>query len=307
MNHQTFRLTWNSYSNHLRDAMKELLQTGTFSDVTIVCDDKVAIAAHKFILRTCSQTFKDIVDTDSVIHISGVNHNELMTILEFIYLGQVQCDQDTLPKFLNVAKDLQLKDIKLISEGEAEEKTEEVVKNEPNSETSQKLDQDQFYVPTRQIEYNVTHQFITFPEVRDNESTDELQNQNPPKVNTAAKKQIKPRENGQRKDYTYIYSMLPSNDKDNLAHCPLCDAKYVHRQGLRRHFESKHVGKRISCNYCDYKATQESDLKKHTDSIHNGIKFPCSICDYKASRLDGLRSHEKHKHRYINLLKCNDI
>ena len=61
--------------------MKELLQTGTFSDVTIVCDDKVAIAAHKFILRTCSQTFKDIVDTDSVIHISGVNHNELMTIL----------------------------------------------------------------------------------------------------------------------------------------------------------------------------------------------------------------------------------
>ena len=294
MHHQTFSLKWNSYSNHLKEAMKELLQTGTFSDVTIVCDDQVGIAAHKFVLRTCSSAFRDIIDKDSVMYVKGVNHNEFMLILEFIYLGQVHCNQELLPKFLNLANDLQLKDIKLMAEGELKDTTELVTdvatKIETNSETyGEDLNKDEIIKPTTPMENDISHQYLTFPVVKDNEPM-VLHDQNLEYKDILSRKQnrFKSIENGKSKD--------TKNYGNDPACCPLCDAKYVHRQGLRRHIESKHEGKRICCNYCDYKATQESDLKKHTDSVHNGLKFPCGQCNFKASRLDGLKSHAKKRH-----------
>ena len=31
-------LTWHSYSDHLKDMMKEIMASGDFADVTLICD-----------------------------------------------------------------------------------------------------------------------------------------------------------------------------------------------------------------------------------------------------------------------------
>ena len=56
-------LTWNAYSDHLRDMMKEMM-SDDFTDVTLVCEDKKHIRAHKKILSACSPVFKEIMKLD---------------------------------------------------------------------------------------------------------------------------------------------------------------------------------------------------------------------------------------------------
>ena len=57
-------LTWNAYSDHLRDMMKELMMNDEFADVTLVSEDKKHIKAHRNILCACSPVFKDILKLD---------------------------------------------------------------------------------------------------------------------------------------------------------------------------------------------------------------------------------------------------
>ena len=60
MHQEKYTLTWNAYSDHLRNMMREMLNDD-FTDVTLVSEDKKYIRAHKNILSACSPIFKDIV------------------------------------------------------------------------------------------------------------------------------------------------------------------------------------------------------------------------------------------------------
>ena len=46
-------MTWDAYSEHLREMMKELMMNGDFEDVTLVSEDKKHFKAHKNILSAC--------------------------------------------------------------------------------------------------------------------------------------------------------------------------------------------------------------------------------------------------------------
>ena len=54
MHLEKYTLTWNAYSDHLRDMLKEMMMNEEFADVTLVTEDKKHIKAHKNILSACS-------------------------------------------------------------------------------------------------------------------------------------------------------------------------------------------------------------------------------------------------------------
>ena len=65
-NPEKYSLTWNSsYSDHLRVALKEMMTSKDFADVTLVTDDKQQIRAHRNILSACSPVFKNILQIKS--------------------------------------------------------------------------------------------------------------------------------------------------------------------------------------------------------------------------------------------------
>ena len=92
MHPDKYSLTWDAYSDYLRNMMKELMMNDDFSDVTLVTEDKKYIKAHKNILSACSTVFKDIVKLDQsakqIIFLKGIYFSEFESIIQFIYLGK---------------------------------------------------------------------------------------------------------------------------------------------------------------------------------------------------------------------------
>ena len=62
---EKYSLTWPSYPDQMKVMMKELMTSGDFADVTLVCDDKQQIRAHKNILAACSPVLKYILQIEN--------------------------------------------------------------------------------------------------------------------------------------------------------------------------------------------------------------------------------------------------
>ena len=86
-----FNLKWETYADHLRIMLHEMMKSDELTDVTLVSDDKHQFKAHKTVLSACSSVFKSInkslPQNNSVIYLRGVQHQEVESILEFMYLG----------------------------------------------------------------------------------------------------------------------------------------------------------------------------------------------------------------------------
>ena len=95
--------------------LHEMMKLDQLTDVTLVCDDKKQLKAHKVVLSACSSVFKSIIndlpETSSVIYLRGIQHQEMESILEFMYLGVATFYQERMNEFLNAAKNLEVKEI----------------------------------------------------------------------------------------------------------------------------------------------------------------------------------------------------
>ena len=112
---EKYNLNWHTYSDHLREMLHDMSKSQYLTDVTLVCDDKKQIKAHRIVLSACSPIFKCIIDNqpqnNSIIYLRGIQHQEMEALVEFMYLGVASVYQERMNDFLKVAKDLEIKDI----------------------------------------------------------------------------------------------------------------------------------------------------------------------------------------------------
>ena len=115
MSQEKYNLNWHTYSDHLREMLHNMRISETLTDVTLVCDDQKQFKTHKIVLSACSTVFKNIIDSlpqnTSVIYLRGIQHQEMESILEFMYLGVATFYQERMNEFLNVVKNLEIKEI----------------------------------------------------------------------------------------------------------------------------------------------------------------------------------------------------
>ena len=113
MNNEKFNLTWDLFSDKIIDIHKDMLKTKDFVDVTLVTDDEKCIKAHRIKLSACSSVLKNILQIDThnskqLIFLSGIEHSEMESILQFMYLCETKIYEERINQFLKVAKSLQL-------------------------------------------------------------------------------------------------------------------------------------------------------------------------------------------------------
>jgi len=109
---EKFCLRWNDFETNISVAFRELREEKDFFDVTLACDDS-QIQAHKVILSACSPFFRNVLRRNPhqhpLLYLKGVKYKELLSVLNFMYMGEVNVAQDELNSFLAVAEDLRVK------------------------------------------------------------------------------------------------------------------------------------------------------------------------------------------------------
>ena len=112
---EKYNLTWHTYSDALRDMLKELYTTPDHTDVSFITEDRKILKAHKHILSYCSPVFRDILSITNeqcpLIYLRGIQKSEMESILQFMYLGEASFLQDRMNEFLLVANNLQIKEL----------------------------------------------------------------------------------------------------------------------------------------------------------------------------------------------------
>ena len=126
---QRFSLRWNNYQSHLVTAFESLLEEKDFVDVTLGVEGR-KLPAHKMLLSACSPYFRDLLKVnhthffrqlDATFHSQGnpcqhpiivlrdIKYDDLFSLLQFMYNGEVNVTQDLLNSFLKSAESLKIR------------------------------------------------------------------------------------------------------------------------------------------------------------------------------------------------------
>ena len=119
-NSEKLCLKWNDFQENINTAFGALGNDKDFSDVTLACEDGTQVDAHKVILASCSPFFTDILKRNKhprpLIYMRGVHAKSLVDIIDFLYYGEANIDQENLETFLALAEELRLKGLTRSSE-----------------------------------------------------------------------------------------------------------------------------------------------------------------------------------------------
>jgi len=276
MSEEKFDLSWNDFGSNAVNTIRNLLIDTQFTDVTLISDDRKKIKAHKVILNSCSQFFKDILaETSSeqpLLFTKGIQHVELAAIVKFIYVGSTEIAQEDIGKFMKAAEDLKIEGL--------QEKN-----NSPN----------EFELTGEYGHDNINTDYSGYNEI--------LLTQD-----EALYDVVTHAENSKHDRELYHESNVSSNvgplqnvsfekRSDGKYSCTECEYQTAHRTTLKRHILAIHERVRFKCNQCDSEFTTETNLQTHKQSKHEGKKFACTYCDLEFSLPAGLSKHRAKTHR----------
>ena len=109
---EQYCLRWNDFHANVTGAFSDIRDDEDFLDVTLVSDGQ-AVKAHKLVLSSCSPLFRTMLKKNShpqpMIFLHGVRYADIVAILNFMYHGEVNVNQEDLPTFLAAAEELRIR------------------------------------------------------------------------------------------------------------------------------------------------------------------------------------------------------
>jgi len=279
-------LRWKKFGDYLNFSLEDSLMQSRYADVTIVSDDQIPFRAHKIILSFYSEVFREIFlenpHDHPLIYVRGISSEDLLTILEFMYLGKTEFDQDRILELFMAAEELQLKQLsKVLIEERVIKREKDVVKETKSDEHAiEHGGGDMNLNPSTDVDIDTMYPEVkvSFPTVK----VKKIFACNKCNASFASRKDMKMHKKAEHDGFRY--------------NCNSCEYKSADKVMLKNHSESVHEGIRYTCNECGYSATQKGHLRTHQKSVHEGIKYSCSECSHISTRKDNLNVHKKKKH-----------
>ena len=109
---EKYCLKWNDFNSNVSKSFIKLRNENEFFDVALVSDDQKLISAHKVVLSASSEYFKNILKQQKhpnpLLCLEGISSTELNDILDYVYHGEVNINQEDLDRFLKIAERLKL-------------------------------------------------------------------------------------------------------------------------------------------------------------------------------------------------------
>ena len=292
MNENKIEMRWDDFETNAPNTFRKLWNDQDFADVTLATEDNQQIRAHKVILSSCSEFFRNIFlknpHQNPLLYLKGIRYKELAMVIQFIYLGQCDMRQYELQDFLTTGNNLDVGG--LIEDVKLKDIEEPVVENGThNAQEPQEPDPNDTDIDdtTWEMSPQSNEREVILPS-NQQEGGRFVCNECNAKFGTNSDLLIHRRSKHEGLRYE----------------CNQCDSTFTRNTNLTTHKQSKHEGVRYKCHYCDYRATYKQHLTTHKQSKHEGVKYECILCDYKATQLSNLTTHKQTKHEGLRY-KCD--
>ena len=231
---EVINLDWNKFQSVTVKTFNDLHGDCNFSDVTLASEDCKPIKAHKVILSSCSQFFRNVLVQNNhqnpFIYLKGIDHVSLTNIVKFIYSGQVEINPDDLTTFLTLANDLKIEG--LLTD-KAEDSDMATLVNTSIKEQGLKI---------KDVATLVNNSIEDEPE-----NTLETETEEPSQEN------------------------LEETDKLFSIECFECGKLFKDRSKLKRHKLSVHEGITFDCEFCPSNFSTQANLGRHISNMHGNI------------------------------------
>ena len=325
----SFCVSSSSFSSRLLETVKDVFREDRFSDVTLVSDDLREIRAHRLVLTSGSRVLKRILSRISsdhpVIYLRGVDHDDLESVMQFLYYGDVTVAQDKMSDVLSVARDLQVYQLSgLENTGGNDTKHESKLPqpvNKPSPKTKNKLkrikitqsrsrpdDDANTKLETLPVEVTRTTEDISDPtedplvEYNNDLEDDNIEAHYDDSVVENVDVEMNTSEqdisvsNTENLTWEQETDILNDSMKPKPVKCRYCGQSFSAYASRIRHEQAEHLKKRYPCDQCSYQAKYKQDLTKHILSVHDKVRYKCPHCDHEATNESNLRSHmNRHK------------
>jgi len=338
---EKFCLRWNDFESNISVAFRELREEKDFFDVTLACDDS-QIQAHKVILSACSPFFRNVLRRNPhqhpLLYLKGVKYSELMSVLNFMYMGEVNVAQEELNSFLSVAEDLRVKGL---TQNNSEASTKVLPKQDPPKQSIRARDPPERdpvpppkrprpIISTPQISapapiQRQSHQPVEDDDIQEVVPVKSEPRDPPPQPIAPVERQqvvyqeqqsmdmMEEQDQGtvaldesyaeESYDYYGQYDDSTGMMDPNTGMAMGGDGnKAVHTVVASKMYERVDLlGKRLwQCAECDYARNKKDHVTKHVEQKHSGLQFQCEICQAIFHRRDTYRDHMKKKHTYTS-------
>jgi len=333
-NTEKFCLRWNDFESNISVAFRELREEKDFFDVTLACDDS-QVQAHKVILSACSPFFRNVLRRNPhqhpLLYLKGVKYRELLAVLNFMYMGEVNVAQEELNSFLSVAEDLRVKGLTQGSAAESSkvESRKEAPKPQVRSHDSGEKDSQSFIKRPRPnpqpTQTSVSHPIHSY---QDDDIQEVVPVKSEPREHApvpvaapiAQQSYHHPQEQSliqddqhqqgtlaledSYADENYDYGQYEEGYDDGSgltmgtdANKGLADYNDV-KTSLEVHME-KISSDSFICTICHYHARQSHHILNHIESKHmnGGHSYLCDQCDQVCPTKNALNAHKSRKHR----------
>ena len=235
-----------------QNILAELKNDQDFLDVTLVCDGDQQIQAHKVVLASFSQFFKNILRRNPhqhpLIYLKGVDMENLKAILSFIYTGEVTVNQESLDKILQSSRDLEIKGLfeDQIEKGNENISQENMLEKDHNGKGGNIDDDFQDYefiekegIKTEAVE-DETNKITTREEFQQDDGNDDKSGQHDLKIK-----------------------------KERCYSCDQCDFTGTHSGVMWRHKSTAHMNQSFPCDQCSHTTNRKDSLLRHKRNKHS--------------------------------------
>ena len=262
-------LKWN-FQENTSTSFRGLRENPNFSDVTLACEDREEINAHKLILSASSAFFDNLLirnpHAHPIIYMRGVTSDELTKIVDFIYFGEVNIFQENLTSFLRIAEELKIKGLMGGLETSDGEKKFDITKRDQTNAISRK-------------ETETLTQHIK----KENENKSDTEKTVNPKISFSGHLQ----ELDDKISSLVSMENLLLVDGRKIYTCIVC-GKEGKISNIKQHIEAAHIdGISAPCKMCKKTYRSRAVLNKHITRKH-GKTFKVAPTSKKVSQIEEL-------------------
>ena len=254
---EKYALSWQNYSETVSNSFARFKNEEYLHDVTLVTDDNRLFLAHKFVLSTCSEYFRNILKRckgqNPYICLEGVEAEEMENIIAYIYSGHMEILQVKLDKFLAIAKRLKIEglfdnDVGQIQKEFMEEKNVKAFPITDNVKASNKETKQKCEYQENPIVFSPKNE-EHFKKVKIELSTTDID----------------------RMDQ--IINSFVARTEEGKFKCTLCNKAGKYKQNIQSHIETHLEGLELPCTICRKTFRSKQSLRMHLNHKHTKTEY----------------------------------